>query len=363
MMRYDIHALPKIWMTGLCGFLFLIGQAASAKTVVFWDDYRQPYQQPIHIFQHGENRMESAEIRVKLPEELTRQDAPIALVIELQSRTLSKQTEQPNFDSFTPYLKINSKTYRIPVRRELSGQMTEISIKPKDLRVGENRFTATFRWHDQDASCSGTGCGYEILALYFKAYSASDSARQHPGIDDLPVIFEESFMTNANRWLEMEQPEAISRVRDGKLQFEHKRDAESWLLWNEIPLDSTRDFAISATIRKLSGVNDHGYGLIWGANDTDSRYQFLVAGDGFYKYEKFVNGEWQEVLPWTPSAHINMGDAANTLAVRKAGDLLFFFLNGQWVGESQFEPFFGKNIGFVLNLNMAVECDDLMIRQ
>lgn len=364
MMRDNIQTLHKIWRIALCGLLFLFTPAASAKTVVVWEDYRQPYQQPIHVFQHGEYRIESAEIRVNLPEEFARQDAPIEIVLELQSRTLSKQTKLPNFDSFKPYLKINSTTYTIPVQKERSDQVTELRITPKDLRVGENRFTATFRWYEQDASCSGTGCGYEIVALYFKAYSAGTSAaRQHAGLDDLAVIFEEAFTTNANRWFEMEQPEAASRVHDGKLQFEHKRDADSWVLWNEIPFDSSRDFAISVTIRKISGVNDHGYGLIWGANEAGSRYQFLVAGNGFYKYEKFINNEWQELLPWTPSVHIKTLDAANTLAVRKAGELLFFFINDQWVGEAQFEPFFGNNIGFALNLNMAVECDDLMILQ
>lgn len=364
MMQDNIHLFQKIWMVSLCGILLLISEAACAKTLAQWDDYRQPYQQPLHIFQHGEHRLESAEIQVNLPEEFTRRSAPVALMIELQSRTLSKQAKEPNFDSFSPYFKINSKTYRIPVRKELSSQTVEISIRPENLRVGRNSFTATFRWHDQNASCSGTGCGYEILALYFKEFGGSNSSeRQHPGIADLPIIFEESFTTNANQWFEMEQPEAVIRIRDGKLAFAHHRDEGSWLLWNQIPLEQTRDFAISATIRKISGIDDHGYGLIWGAKDANNRYQFLVAGNGFYKYEKFVNNEWQEVIPWTPSAHINTFNAANTLAIRKSGDRLSFFVNGQWLDDAEFEPFFGNNIGFALNLNMAVECDDLILRQ
>ena len=364
MMQDNTHLFQKIWMVSLCGILLLISQAACAKTIVQWDDYRQPCQQTIYVFQYGEYRQESAEIQVNLPEEFARRDVPLTLIIELQSRTLSKQTKQPNFDSFTPYLKVNSKTYAIPLYKELSSQETEIAIRPQDLRVGKNTLTARFQWHDQKASCSGTGCGYEIRALYFKEFGGNRSLeRQHPGIDDLPVRFEESFTTNANHWFEMEQPEAVMRIRDGKLEFAHLRDEGSWLLWNEIPLDQARDFAISATIRKISGIDDHGYGLIWGAKDANNRYQFLVAGNGFYKYEKLVNNEWQEVIPWTPSAYINPLNAANTLAIRKSGDQLSFFVNGQWLGEAEFEPFFGNNIGFVLNLNMAVECDDLILRQ
>jgi len=363
-MQTHIHLLGR-WGAGLCGLLVLTSQIVLAKTVVQWEDYRQPYQQPIHIFQHGEHRLESAEIRVNLPEEFVRRDAPVALMIELQSRTLSKQTREPNFDSFSPYLKINSKSYLLPVRKEPSSQTVEIGIRPENLRVGQNTFTATFQWHDQSASCSGTGCGYEVLALYFKEFGGGgrSAERQYAGIDDLSVVFEESFETNSNRWFEMDGAEATVRVQQGKLMFAHHRDAESWLVWNEIPLDQNRDFAISATIRKISGVNDHGYGLMWGAKDGGNRYQFLIAGDGFFRYEKFINNEWQELIPWTPSAHINTLDAVNTLTIRKSGDLLLFFANGQWLAESVFEPFFGNDIGFVLNLNMAVECDDLILRQ
>ncbi len=365
MMRYSAYLSRKMWwMVGVCGLLLLTSPAARAKTVVSWDDYRHPFQQPIHIFQYGEHRLESAEIHVTLPQEFVERDEPIALVIELQSRTLSKQTKAPNFDSFSPYLKINSKMYAIPIEPSQSSQIQVVKIKPKDIKAGENTFTATFRWHDQSASCSGQGCGYEILALYFKGYGeGTSSERQYIGLDDLFVVFEESFDSNVNSWNELEQPEAVARIRDGKLVIAHKRDSDSWLLWNEIPLDQTRDFAISATIRKVSGVNDHGYGLIWGLQDAGNLYQFLVAGDGFYKYEKLVKNEWQELIPWTPSAYINTRDAANTLAVRKAGDRLLFFINEQWIDEALFEPFFGNNIGFALNLNMTVECDDLILRQ
>jgi hypothetical protein len=102
------------------------------------------------------------------------------------------------------------------------------------------------------------------------------------------------------------------------------------------------DLAVTAAFRKVGGSPGGGYGLIvrdQGPGPRDGRRQ-----DGrFYVFEAGDRGEvgawrregdrWVDLLPWTPSAAVRPGGAANELTVQAVGQRVTFLVNGSVVAS------------------------------
>lgn len=90
------------------------------------------------------------------------------------------------------------------------------------------------------------------------------------------LIFEDDFISNANNWKEANNNQRMLKIRNGKYVFEHKRQEKSWYVWKTIPIDQDLDFQIQVTIQKVNGIDNHGYGIVWGMEDTDNFYRFIT---------------------------------------------------------------------------------------
>jgi hypothetical protein len=104
------------------------------------------------------------------------------------------------------------------------------------------------------------------------------------------------------------------------------------------PIEATfRDVVVTATFRKVGGPPGGGYGLIVrdegpGPRDGISqggRYYVLEAGDrGEFGIWRREGDRWVDLIPWTKTAAIRPGGAANDLVVRAIGPQLSFLVNG-----------------------------------
>jgi hypothetical protein len=103
-----------------------------------------------------------------------------------------------------------------------------------------------------------------------------------------------------------------------------------------------RDVAATAAFRKVGGPPGGGYGLI--VRDQDPGRRDGVNQHGrFYVFEAGDRGEvgvwrreddrWVDLLPWTPSAAVRPGGAANELTVQAAGQRVTFLVNGSVVAS------------------------------
>lgn len=174
-------------------------------------------------------------------------------------------------------------------------------------------------------------------------------------------IFEETFADNSRNWSLGDDKSRSMKVESGKYYFEHKRNVNTWLSWVPASINAVEDFIIETSMRKTKGVDDYGYGVMWGLKDENNLYYFGVSGTGYYQYGKFQNGNWVSQINWTASSLIKKGEA-NLLSVKKEGSQYSFYINGEYVNTAPFEEFFGDKIGFLLNMNMKVEIEDLMVR-
>jgi hypothetical protein len=98
-----------------------------------------------------------------------------------------------------------------------------------------------------------------------------------------------------------------------------------------------RDVVVTATFRKVGGPPGGGYGLIVRDQAPEARdgideggwYYLLAANDhgeiGIWRREE---DRWIDLVPWTPSAAVRAGGAANVLAAQAIGQHLTLVVNG-----------------------------------
>jgi hypothetical protein len=177
------------------------------------------------------------------------------------------------------------------------------------------------------------------------------------------IVFEDDFTDNSNEWYLTDTEECTIAIENGTYVFEHKREEGAWLSWQAVDIDQQGDFAITVTINKVSGVDNYGYGLVWGLEDVSNYQQFIISGNGYYRHGILANDEWSEVIEWTPAESINQENATNTLSIRKSENQIQLYINDQYVNEAEAKSFFGDKVGFIVYRKMRLEIDYLLVEQ
>ncbi len=180
--------------------------------------------------------------------------------------------------------------------------------------------------------------------------------------NDLKSVFVDNFDNNTNSWLVDNTKDYRTAVTNGHYYLQHKINESSFYFWNPVKFDNNRDFEIKVRLRQVAGVNDYGYGLLWGVEDVNNLNAFTISSNGFFRIFKYDNNEFKEPQPWAEVAGtINGMGAYNELTVRRRGNMLKFFVNDNPVTQIPYAPFFGDKMGFVLTKEMEVEVDRLEI--
>jgi outer membrane protein OmpA-like peptidoglycan-associated protein len=193
-----------------------------------------------------------------------------------------------------------------------------------------------------------------LLAIIFSLQSIS-MAQATEG-------FEDDFTDNA-AWTESDGDNSFCKVQNGQYIIEHKRKNMSWLFTKTLYLNPDKDFYIESKMTQLSGVDDDGYGIIFGMSGIQNYYSFVVSSNGKYKLYGYKNNDFFSPKEWTKVDEINKKKTANILGIKKSGREISFFVNGVLIFSQEFQPFFGLSIGFVLNRKMKVAVDYIKVKQ
>ncbi|MBC8527787.1 MAG: hypothetical protein H8D22_13205 [Candidatus Cloacimonetes bacterium] len=177
------------------------------------------------------------------------------------------------------------------------------------------------------------------------------------------VIFEEYFEDNRNEWVETEDENMMTKIQNGKFIFEHKREESSYYTWNFIDIDQDKDFIIETTMKHLNGLDNFGYGLVWGLKDIDNYFSFEISDNGYYRITKTENSDWEALVDWTEPSYVHTYGGTNKLSIKKSGNQLKFYINDNYVNQTPFKRFFGNAIGYVIWKNQAIEIDNLKITE
>jgi AAA+ superfamily predicted ATPase len=180
------------------------------------------------------------------------------------------------------------------------------------------------------------------------------------------VIFEEQFTDNRNAWFEGDDPQRSAKVELERYVFEHKRgEGHSWLSWKDCgDYYAQAGFRVQCVVEKISGVDNYGYGLVWGVENTSNFYDFLISGNGYYRIYQWIAGAYTAVVDWTRSDAIRTSNNLNLLELHLAGSELLFYINSllvQRLPSQRVLKVAGRQTGFAVHDRVKIAVHSLVI--
>ncbi|GEM_PF-2717569 len=178
------------------------------------------------------------------------------------------------------------------------------------------------------------------------------------------ILFKDSFANNQNNWEQRNDATAKLEIANSTYLIEHRQEGKVFPVTSPVNLSEGADYEIQATLQKVSGVDNYGFGLVWGMQDSNNFYTFQISNEGQYRLSQLVKGEWQVQRAWTDTPRLKKYNLANKLAIRQTGAQTSFYINEQLVDTLTF-PFdgFGKQIGFIVSSVMTIKVYNLVVTQ
>jgi hypothetical protein len=176
------------------------------------------------------------------------------------------------------------------------------------------------------------------------------------------VLLDEDFNTNKNGWpIYTDKPNFL--IYNGKLIFA-VNDSLTYNVVMPTLLEDKKDFSITATCTHTDGSTNHGFGVYFGASDLNNYYSFNISGNGYYRFSKSTTTEYVELIKWTASTAIKIGNYTdNVLQLSRQGTNWTIAVNGQVLATLPATVFFGNKVGFTQSTMQRVEYDNVKIIQ
>ncbi len=170
----------------------------------------------------------------------------------------------------------------------------------------------------------------------------------------------DNFENNTNNWYLSTNEDLTTKIENGKFIFENKTSGASInFTGNKTPVKNDA-FSMSMSVKWVNGIENNSYGILWGVNGLNSFYSFGISANGSYSFSINKEGNYTTIIPWKNSEFINKR-STNILSIKKNGEKLEFYINYYKVDESNFENFFGEQIGLRVVGKQTIEYDDLSI--
>jgi len=187
------------------------------------------------------------------------------------------------------------------------------------------------------------------------------SVHQKAISEEKRILFKDNFNNNNNDWYIGNDSDRELRITDGGYYFSHKRKKESWLVWKSVGMSIYDDFLLECDLKKIDGVNNYGYGVVWGLKDAGNHFTFQISGDGHYIYGKCVDGKFISIFDWRKSGYINKNASSNKLSVKKKGDRIEFYINDHLVDDIKTEELSGTKAGFRIDNKQSIRIEKLTV--
>ncbi|CAN5481852.1 hypothetical protein BH10BAC6_BH10BAC6_17440 [soil metagenome] len=181
------------------------------------------------------------------------------------------------------------------------------------------------------------------------------------------VLIDDDFSSNSGEWFvgSTDDDEAETEIDDGVYRIEHKSESGYRLFFKSIPVDNKKNWSITTTIKETSGDTEHGYGIVFWAQDANNMYEFLVSNDGYARIGHYKAGDYLDVRKWVKFDGVHQGSETNVLELRKVNDALAFIVNGKEFAEisASFYTVHGSRVGFALHKRRTIEVDKFTITE
>ncbi len=175
------------------------------------------------------------------------------------------------------------------------------------------------------------------------------------------VVINEKFNDNSNYWDIQDEPESMLKISNGQYFMKGKMLGRAITSTINTTAVDNEDFKISVRLTKINGIDDNGFGIIWGSKDENNEYEFVISGNGQFKVIEWKDGTKKDLVRWTFYSNIQKWDnATNLLRIEKRAEFVKFFINDNYVAIVGDIKNQGNRIGFVINETMEVKFDYLI---
>lgn len=219
----------------------------------------------------------------------------------------------------------------------------------------------------------GDEIGYQISAKvnisidYIKVYYLGNSMNSEAdysfyNLAQKNAFFLDDFNSDKNNWANAVSTNGYAYVSKGYLNFKSTSPDGAAGCTNTISgFDSNKDFEIESSMKFLNGNDNKQISLVFGKDPSVwSRYNFGFSGNGYYTIDKSYNNENSDIVNWTFSKLIRIGDF-NKYTVRKISNTLYFYVNETLVYSMPFAPFYGNAFGYQTPQGTEIAVDYLKI--
>jgi outer membrane protein OmpA-like peptidoglycan-associated protein len=174
------------------------------------------------------------------------------------------------------------------------------------------------------------------------------------------VVFREDFDNNNNSW-STSFNQGSGAIGDGVYTLDKTSGDGNWYFYKAQAYEADKDYTVEASIRQVSGVEDYGYGMCWGA--FDNAYSFAISSNGMFTIYCYVNKEYTSIQAWTKSSAIKPLGQYNKLTVALKGDKLVYSINDEQVHEGAPVALWGFDFGVFVARTMKIQTDYIEFRQ
>ncbi len=152
---------------------------------------------------------------------------------------------------------------------------------------------------------------------------------------DWPVLLCDPFDANVNDWYTGEYDGELitgeKLITDGKYRWDGTVHEDAiWRSMADVPLDG--DFYMTVEARRVSGVENGQYGLMFRKTDNDNYGIFKVEDSKRFKLLLMLAGEWNTIIDWTETSTVRPGET-NRITIIALGPHYTFYVNDQYVAE------------------------------
>ena len=175
-------------------------------------------------------------------------------------------------------------------------------------------------------------------------------------------ILNENFNNNMMRWQIQQNDNSSMKIQDGKYEIAGLKEGTAITSCIDVPNIQPSDYKVTASVMKIKGIDDNGFGIVWGAVDPNSEFEFVISGNGQFKVIQWEQGNKNELVPWTYSSVINKWDfAKNVLSIAEYNSIFRFYINDTYVAAIKSRNVPGNRVGFVVNEIIHVEADYIIV--
>jgi hypothetical protein len=211
--------------------------------------------------------------------------------------------------------------------------------------IETNNYVATFDGNGYYNHFASIVC--KISGITAKHSDLSNQpSQEHETISIQKLLYSDDFSDINSGWPKKPSDPKVSNLgyKNGEYfitVFQKNKATSAWLT------SSFGDFVIEVETTQKGGPDDNDYGIILRRIDKDNYYRFKISGTGYYGFDKWQDGEWTDIIPWTRSTAINNGMATNLMKAECNGDKFTFYANGDKLGDCSDHSFASGNIGLI----------------